>query len=407
MLAPSVTKRRSAPGVPIFYLTVMAKGCLLAALAFSTVASADRSATEAELELLRARAVKLQTELSQARSQRDRAREALRQHERRIGELAQAQRRTRTERRREGRRLEATREQARHERNDLAHIQTRLAAEVRAAYQLGRQDRLKLLLNQDDPARVARVLTYYRYLSEARAAEISRLDASLGRLAELEHSIEAQTRSLEALEARQREQAKTLEAERGERARLLAGLSQETRTRAQALDELRADQARLERLLGELREAPMVAPKPIAPADRGARFASLKGRLPLPARGQVVARFGQPKATGQVRWRGIFLASNEGETVLAPARGRVVYADWLRGFGLLLILDHGDGYMTLYAHNQSLARSLGDWVEAGESLATIGNTGDAPRMGLYFEIRHHGEPSDPLQWCRTGYSRAR
>lgn len=254
---------------------------------------------------------------------------------------------------------------------------------------------------------MTRVLTYYRYLSEARAAEISRLDASLARLARLEREIDAHTQALAALEGRQREQAKALDAERGERARLLAGLSQETRTRAQALEELRGDQARLERLLGELRAPPMVAPQPIAPADRGARFAALKGRLPLPARGQVVARFGQPKATGQVRWRGIFLAANEGETVLAPARGRVVYADWLRGFGLLLILDHGDGYMTLYAHNQSLARSLGDWVEAGEPLATIGNTGDAPRMGLYFEIRHHGEPSDPLQWCRPGYARAR
>lgn len=396
----------AAPRVPNFCL-VITRACLLAALALATAASADRSATEAELEALRTRAARLQTELSQTRSERDRAREALRRHDRRIGELAQAQRRTQTERRLQQRRLETTREQARREQASMAKVETRLAAEVRAAYQLGRQDRLKLLLNQDDPARVSRVLTYYRYLSEARAAEISRLDASLARLSRLERDIESQTRVLATLEAHQREQARTLDAERGERARLLAGLNQETRSRAQALDELRADQARLERLLGELREAPAVAPRPLAPADRSARFGSLKGRLPLPARGQVVARFGQPKATGQVRWRGIFLAATEGESVFAPARGRVVYADWLRGFGLLLILDHGDGYMTLYAHNQSLARSLGDWVEAGEPLATIGNTGDAPRMGLYFEIRHHGEPSDPLQWCRTGYARGR
>jgi len=405
--APSVTTRRAAHCVPIPLLRPAVKGCLLAALMLSPVASADRPATEAELEALRARAAKLQTELSQTRSQRDRAREALRQQERRIGELSQAQRQTQVERRRQMRRLETTREKARRERNDLSRFQARLAVEVRAAYQLGRQDRLKLLLNQDDPSRVARVLTYYRYLTEARAAEISRLDASLGKLAKLERDIETHTRSLTALEARQREQAKALEVERGERARLLAGLTRETRTRAQELDELRADQARLERLLGELRESPIVVPEPIPPADRSARFGSLKGRLPLPARGKVVARFGQPKGTGQLRWRGIFLAANEGETVAAPARGRVVYADWLRGFGLLLILDHGDGYMTLYAHNQSLARSLGDWVEAGEPLATIGNTGDASRMGLYFEIRRHGEPSDPLQWCRTGYARAR
>jgi len=393
--------------VPVSFPSVVARSCLLATLALSSVAIADRSATEAELEALRARATKLQSELSRTRSERDRAREALRQHERRIGELAQAKRRTQAEHRRERRRLEVAREQARREQTDMARVQGRLETEVRAAYQLGRQDRLKLLLNQDDPARVARVLTYYRYLREARAAEIVRLNASLARLASLQRDIEARNQSLAALEARQREQAKTLEAERSEREHLLAGLNRETRTRAQALDDLRADQVRLERLLGALGEAPTVAPKPIAPEDRHARFGSLKGRLSLPTRGQIVARFGDPKATGQVRWRGIFLAAREGEIVSAPASGRVVYADWLRGFGLLLILDHGDGYMTLYAHNQSLARALGDWAEAGEPLATVGNTGDAPRMGLYFEIRHRGVPSDPLQWCRIGYARGR
>jgi len=104
---------------------------------------------------------------------------------------------------------------------------------------------------------------------------------------------------------------------------------------------------------------------------------------------------------GSLRWRGLFLSGREGEAVKSVFRGRVVYADWLRGFGLLLILEHGDGYMTLYGHNQSLHQDVGDWVEAGEAIASVGNTGDIPRPGLYFEIRHHGEPADPLKWCRA------
>ena len=146
--------------------------------------------------------------------------------------------------------------------------------------------------------------------------------------------------------------------------------------------------------MGELTSLPAMAP-----AAPGARFASLKGRLPLPLAGRVTARFGDDKGIGQLKWRGAFIAAREGQEVRAVHRGRVAYADRLRGFGLLLILEHGDGYMTLYGHNQSLYREVGEWVDAGQVIAAAGNTGDAPQAGVYFEIRHDGEPDDPLRWC--------
>ncbi|MDH4133679.1 MAG: peptidoglycan DD-metalloendopeptidase family protein, partial [Gammaproteobacteria bacterium] len=133
---------------------------------------------------------------------------------------------------------------------------------------------------------------------------------------------------------------------------------------------------------------------PAMPGQRGT------GSWPAPAKGRLVARFGQPKATGELQWRGIFLAAREGTEVRAPTRGRVAYADWLRGFGLLLVLDHGNGLMTLYGHNQSLVKNVGDPVEAGETVALSGNTGGPVEPGLYFEVRERGEPRDPLIWCK-------
>ena len=130
------------------------------------------------------------------------------------------------------------------------------------------------------------------------------------------------------------------------------------------------------------------------------RFADYKGKLPLPVKGTISARYGAPRNTGELKWRGIFLSAPEGRNVVSVFRGRVAYADWLRGFGLLMVVEHGDGYMTLYGHNQSLYKEAGDWVEAGQTIASIGNTGGPSETGLYFEIRHDGEPRNPLDWCK-------
>lgn len=384
-------------------------GRLTAALLFllGTLVPAAFAGTveEKKLDELRGRIDRLQHELNETRTQRDNAREELRRQETNIGVLWHGLKQLETRIKADSRRLEQVRRQSCREQASIREQRVGLAQVARAAYIAGRQDYLKLLLSQDDPARAARVLTYYRYLSEARRERIQGLTVSYARQQRLEQDIETRARELSSLRAAQTGKLEEVQAARAQRAELLAGLNRQVKNRSQEIERLRADQNRLERLLGEIQSA---LPEILPPPDRGARFASLKGRLPPPARGHLAARFGESKQIGDLRWRGILLEVREGQEVAAVFRGRVVYADWLRGFGLLLILDHGDGYMTLYGHNQGLYRKLGDWVEAGEVIALSGSTGDAPRAGVYFELRHLGEPQDPLQWLATNaFVRAR
>jgi murein hydrolase activator len=356
-----------------------------------------------DLQALRARIERLENDLNETRAARDNTRDDLNLHEKNIGRLLRDQRRTQVKLRANQQRLDAARARSARERANVSNLRAGLESDVRAAYILGRRDQLKLLLSQDDPARGARMLVYYRYISQSRSERLRGMHTSLERLGAAENDIRDRGRELAALRADQSASLAELETARRERATLLADLNREVKNRSREIERLRADQARLERLLGELAKT---TPPPV-PDDRGTRFGRLRGRLPLPVAGRVTARFGEPKGLGDLRWRGIFIDAPEGRDVIAVARGRVAYAGLLKGFGLLLILDHGDGYMTLYGHNQTLTREVGDWVEAGETVAAVGNTGDAPRAGLYYEIRHQGEPSDPLAWTGAGRNLAR
>ncbi len=349
---------------------------------------------EQRLEQLRARIQQLQTNLNELHGRRDAVREELRDLERRIGESLRARRHLDSRLKAYVRQLSHLRAKAQDERRVLERQTGAFERQVRAAHAMGQQEPLKLLLNQEDPTRVARVMTYYRLLHQARAEHVQTIHASLARVQTLETRLQAQTRELENARAERAREHQSFETARARRAELLTSLNLQARNQSEEIGRLRADEKRLERLVGELASLPAMAP-----AEPGARFASLKGRLPLPLAGRITARFGDDKGIGQLKWRGAFIAAREGQEVRAVHRGRVAYADWLRGFGLLLILEHGDGYMTLYGHNQSLYREVGEWVNAGQVIAAAGNTGDVPQAGVYFEIRHNGEPDDPLRWC--------
>ena len=369
---------------------------LVAALlwAVATPVLADRNA---ELEALRGRIGQLQSELEETRGERDEVRDKLRDTERRAGVLIKSLRDTDSHLRQQGTRLKALESTRAHTRQDLDRQRGVLEQAVRAANARGRQETLKLLLSQEDPARASRMLTYYRYLAEARAGQIDRLTATLARLQTLETQIGERQQALQALRRDQLEQKQSLDAVRAERRVALAALNKQVRNRSQDIDRLKRDEERLARLVRGLRVALDRAPAP-PPGDLP-RVAG-RGRWPLPIRGRILARYGQAKPAGELRWRGLFVASAEGQPVRAVSGGRVAYADWLRGFGLLLVLDHGQGLMTLYGHNQSLIKGVGEPVESGETIALSGNTGGPPAPGLYFEVREHGEPRDPLDWCR-------
>lgn len=380
-----------------------AGGALLCACLLFVATPAGAEDRAQQLGQLRARIERLQTELNETQGRRDAVREEVRGLERRINQSARALRaldaRLKTTRQQRDR----LRERAADERRVLGHQTAALEHQLRATHAMGNEEPLKLLLNQDEPARVSRVLTYYRLLNQARVQRVTAIRASLAKLQDLEQRLQAQTRELEAMRAQQNREQESFEAARGRRAGLLASLNLQVRNQSEEIGRLRADEKRLERLVEELKAA---LPE-LAPPAPGARFASLKGRLPLPVNGRLLARYGDDKGVGSLKWRGVFLAAREGQEVRAVHRGRVAYADWLRGFGLLLILEHGDGYMTLYGHNQSLYREVGEWVDGGQAIAAAGNTGDTPRAGVYFEIRHNGEPVDPLRWCKTpGHTQA-
>jgi len=366
---------------------------LLVFVCGGTSASANQS--EEQLRALRTRIEALQTDLNETRGERNEARVQLRTTERRLGSQFKSLRDTEAQQKSASARLSALQSARSRSRAELDTRRHDLEQAVRAAYLLGQHDTLKLLLSQDDPARVSRTFAYYRYFTQARAARIEGLESTLRRIDILEKQITERVAELDTLRARQLEQKNSLNTTRVEHRALLAQLNAQLRDRSREVERLKHDEDRMARLVRGLRAAldasPAVPPPAAGTPTKGWR---------LPVQGRIVARFGDSKQVGDLRWRGLFLAVPEGQAVKAVARGRVAYADWLRGFGLLLILDHGGGLMSLYGHNQSLYKGIGDPVETGEAIAASGNTGGPPQPGLYFEMRAHGEPRNPLDWCK-------
>jgi murein hydrolase activator len=277
-------------------------------------------------------------------------------------------------------RLQAQREvQARH-----------IGEHLSAAQRLEGGDFIKLLLNQESPDTFDRMIRYHRSFTTARVAALGEYRSLLQRLQVNQASLEKRAEeAAQREEALKREQA-ALVARRQDREALLARLAEEEEDKASERHRLSADRERVESLLAELERR--------AQALDGRTFAARRGSLPWPLSGRVLHAFGQPRADGQMTWHGVMVQGQEGSAVTAVHRGRVVFADWLRGFGLLTIIDHGSGYMTLYGHADVLGKKVGDWVEAGDVIARAGSSGGVSTPGLYFEVRHQGRATDPIRW---------
>ncbi len=324
-----------------------------------------------------------------------------------------------------------------------------IAIQARAAYQSGRQEYLKLLLNQQNPEKFARTLTYYDYLSQARLEQLKRFNQTLQKLAGVEKDINLQQAQLLVQQGNLDSQREDLDKVRKERQVALARLNDQYKQGDQKLQARQQDQEDLAKVLKTIeetlarqareaeearqkamlaaqeaeqrrqreaaaaaaREAPTPAPQaPRAPTGPmvsssgesfGGAFASARGKLPWPVDGRLLARFGETRGDDvRTKWDGVMISASAGSQVHAVHGGRVVFADWLRGAGLLVILDHGNGYLSLYGHNQTLLKSAGDVVKAGDAIATVGTSGGQSTPALYFAIRQQGKPTDPSQWCR-------
>lgn len=356
----------------------------------------DPSLTRDKLHQLETRIQQLQQELLNTRTEYSNLLNQLKGQEENIGEVAE--------------RLETLHSALFDKQNALADLQEKrkkqytllqtqrrvLAQQLRTAYLTGHQDYLKLWLNQQDPFTLGRLLAYYEYFNRARLKQMDTIKETLQRIQTLEQSINLETTQLKQLVQDETHKNEQLKLNYQQRQTIVAQLANTIETQEKELNRLLEDKRQLETLLGTLGEVVKDIPQP---EGEQLQFANLKGQLPHPVSGTILRQFGQILVSN-LTWQGILINAALGDKVHAVAPGRIVFAQWFRNLGLLLIIDHGNGYMTLYAHNQSLYKKTGEWVKAGETIASVGTSGGRKTPALYFEIRDQGTPVDPLKWLR-------
>jgi len=267
-----------------------------------------------------------------------------------------------------------------------------LESQVVAAYTSGSQERIKLLLNQHDPATLGRLMTYYRYMSEYRGENIAAVNTRIAELAELREQTAKEESRLEGLARARYAELSELNGAQEDRQNLLVALKSRIAEEGSEIERLAAEEQDLARLIAELTS--ILSDYPITSEEP---FSTLRGKLTWPIAGTLLHDFGQPRAGG-LKWNGVVLAAPRGREVRSIYHGRVVFADWLAGMGLLVIVDHGDGFMTLYGYNETTLKSAGDWVAPGDVIATVGDSGGQQQTGLYFELRQGTKPVNPRKW---------
>lgn len=369
---------------PVFLLLI-----LIPALAWG-----ESTPSKAQLEQLKERISQLSAAQNRELRKRDSVQAELREAELRISRLSREQRTL------EQKAGEARQRLARLEKEQAQLAQEKqtqlswLAKTVRASYEAGRQERIKLLLNQEQPDQIARLLRYQEYYQRARSNRLQQVNGELDELMALSLRVEEARQTLLDKRSEMQRHADKLQQAQKDRQQTLASLNRSLDDRGSSLNQLKRDQQQLEKLLADMQRS-----LDDIPADLGGTpFGKLAGKLPWPLQGNIGTSYNSARE-GALRWQGVILNASAGTPVRAIYAGRVVFADWLRGYGLLTIVDHGNGYLTLYGYNQSLLREVGEWVSAGDSLALAGNTGGNRASGLYFEIRHRGKAVNPTRWC--------
>jgi len=361
-----------------------------------TARKATPAQKEAELKKLNARIEKVRKAVNADVEKRDKLSVQLRDAELGVQSARRELEQLRAQRIASEARLgDLEREQAQREK-ELVAERGALAGELRTAYVNGREEQLKLLLNQQDPASFGRMLAYYGYFGRARADRIDSIADKLEHIALLREKIAAEGQRLQELETRQEQEVAALKGSQQKRTVAVAAIDKQIKTRDGEIKRLQSQARGLEKLIADLRKALQNVP-----VAKQAPFEPLRGKLPWPVQqGKVLARFGQPRAGGSLRWQGMLIGTDRGARVRAPFAGRVAYADWLPGMGLMIVLDHGGGYLSLYGHNEEVFRKVGDPVAAGDVIGSVGDTGGHNQPALYFEVRRGREPVNPENWLQ-------
>lgn len=360
------------------------------------------AAKHQDLGELHSRISRLEKKLGRSEASRSEAADALRESEVAISNTTRKLRELDDREREANASLARLQEETAKVRESIALQQNLLGKLLYQRYLQGEQEYLKLLLNSRDPNQVARNLRYFSYISRARADMLARMRGNLAELDTLFSSTRDKKAELDDILAKQQMQKQELEKEKAQRKTVLQRVSADIGRQRKEISRLKRDELRLKQLverIGSRRPAPGVRNEKLPDASFDSTpFRKLKGKLSLPVKGVLTNRFGAPRLNGGIQWKGIFIRAETGQEVKAIAAGRVVFADWLRGFGNIIILDHGDGYMSLYADNETLLRKVGERVHGGEDIAEVGNSGGNSESGLYFELRDQGVPLDPMKW---------
>ncbi|MGV8838480.1 murein hydrolase activator EnvC family protein [Cellvibrio sp.] len=377
----------------VFPKTITLNSLLCAALFFAGHAYADE---KAEMAKLQKEIEALQKELKQVQGTRSDLQRNLEKSETQINELQK-----------KASDINKQLNEQNKELDKLKNQQTQIAEQIRAAHKLGEQSEVKVLLNQESPDQLSRIMKYHSYFMEAHTTKMQTYLDTITRIDALTPEIEKKTLELGVMQTEldaQRAQLKTIH---GERQQALAKVNSQLKNKSQELKQLSEDRRRLQALLERVAKSVATtgainSPGYVPLPKGGEKFSLRKGRLPWPTQGSMIHRFGSARIAGQMSWSGAYISAPMGSSVIAVHHGRVVFADYFGGHGLLVIVDHGEGYLSLYAHNQNLLKKAGEPVHAGEAIATVGNSGGQASAGLYFEIRHNGKPIDPGGWLARG-----
>lgn len=351
-----------------------------------------------KLDNIRVKITNITSKLNKNQDKRTNVRTDLQKLEIKIAKSAKSLRQTQTKHKKSKKSLNTLNKELKELKTSLKSQRAVLSSQLRSAYAMGHEAQLKLMLNQQKPTEMGRAMMYFDYLNQARSTEINLYLSSITHKKELESDINVTFEQLKNLLDKQTRQSKELASHRNKRKRLLSKLNKDIDGQTVTLDDLEQSRNRIERLLMSLGD--ILADIPNAPESQRT-FAQLKKQLPWPIKGKFTAQYGTSRNTGDLTWNGVLIGADYGGAVRAISHGRVVFADWLQGYGFISIIDHNDGYLSLYGHNQAQFKQAGDWVESGETIATVGDSGGQPNSGLYFEIRHLGKPINPSKWCST------
>ncbi len=370
---------------------------LLVSLSCS-VAADSATAYQQRLDKIRDQISGVLSALTQNKDQRNTVRTELRKLEVKIALSAKKLRKTQRKHKKSVKNLKKSQTELKKLKRYLEKQRSILADQLRSAYAMGQQPQLKMLLNQQDPTEMGRAMIFFSYLNRARGKEIETFLSSIEKQKKLEASIKKSTKELAALVTLKKHEKKQLSLNRNKRKKLLVRLNKDIDSQQLTLNDLQSSRSRIEDLLMSLGE--LLADIP-AEAVNQKPFGQLRGKLPWPVKGSIRASFGTSRSRGDLKWSGVVINADYDTRVRAVTHGRVAFADWLQGYGFITIIDHNDGYMSLYGYSQELYKQVGDWVEASEVIATVGDSGGQTRPGLYFEIRKQGKPVNPKKWCSS------